>query len=165
MPAADRFIGFADWLRGPVPPAAPAAVASDVPAPVPEPPPPPPLPPRSDAAEAEAARDVRLFRARLADALDRATRDLVRDLAYAVLGRELALAPADVAAIAKRLLAEHAAATPVTIRHALGEPVDVGLPAIADPALECGDVVLVLEGGELDARLGVRLDVILEAWA
>jgi flagellar biosynthesis/type III secretory pathway protein FliH len=100
----------------------------------------------------------------LADALAAAIPALVRELAYAVIGRELAVGPSDVAALAARILAEHPAAEPVAVRHAPGEIVDLGVPAIADPALAPGDLVIAFTAGEVDARLGIRLAVALEAW-
>ncbi len=159
MPAADGFVSLATWLAGPPapPPVASPAVA-DAPPPVPE----IALPPRP---EAEVLREVRLFRARLADALTAATDVLVRELATAVLGRELHQSPADVAALAAAILAEHPAATPVVVRHAPGEIVALGIPALADDTLAPGDLVLGFANGEVDARLGVRLAVVLEAWA
>jgi hypothetical protein len=165
VPADEPFVPLAVWLRGPVagamdvPPAdAPPEDVScvDVPMPMPEPVP---------ALVGEALRDVRLFRARLADALDAATARLVRELAYAVLGRELILAPADLAALAERILAEHPAATPVAIRHAPGEGTGLPLPGVADPALAPGDLIVSFAAGAVDARLGVRLAVALEAWS
>jgi len=171
VPAADGFVPLAAWLGLTLPLAAdpPAALAAAPPpeAPPPEPPPPPPetLGPPAARPEAELLRDVRLFRARLADALDAAAVQLTRELAYAVLGRELRLAPADVGALAARLLAEHAAAEPVEIRHAPGERPDLPVPCVADPALEPGDLVVAFREGSVDARFGVRLAVLLEAWA
>jgi flagellar biosynthesis/type III secretory pathway protein FliH len=165
VPAADTFVPLATWLAGPAP-------QPPAPEPAPEPAaveavPPASAPPGEPCAAATAAalRDVRLFRARLADALQVATATLVRELAYAVVGRELRIAPADVAALAARLLAEHPAAVPVEIRHAPGERVELGVPAVADPQLAPGDLVIAFTGGEIDARLGVRLAVALEAWA
>ncbi len=159
MPAADRFVPLAVWLAAPdpLPPASPSPEPPDPPAAPPE-----PLPSRP---EAELLRDIRLFRARLADALAAATGTLLRELATAVLGRELHAAPADVAALTARILAEHPAATPVLIRHASGDAVALDVPAVADPALAPGDVIVAFTGGEVDARLGVRLAAVLEAWA
>jgi flagellar biosynthesis/type III secretory pathway protein FliH len=162
VPGAEPFVPLAVWLRGPVSDAAdesPADVpAADVPVPAPDPVAVPEL-------VSEALRDVRLFRARLADALEAATARLVRELAHAVLGRELILAPADLAALAERILAEHPAATPVAIRHAPGEGTGLPLPAVADPELAPGDLIVTFGAGAVDARLGVRLAVALEAWS
>jgi hypothetical protein len=116
----------------------------------------------------ELARDVRVFRARLADAFDAARDGLLREFAYAVLGRELVLAPADIATIAARLLAEHPGAEPLRLRVAPADALtlarDAGaLPPIAsDAELAPGDAVLEFAGGSIDARLGVRLAALLE---
>jgi flagellar biosynthesis/type III secretory pathway protein FliH len=115
------------------------------------------------AAYRDVARDVRVFRARLSEAFEAAREALVRELAYAVLGRELVLAPADVAAIAARVLAEHPSAQPLSLRvaHRSG-----GLPpCIADESLAPGDAVLELACGHVDARLGVRLAAVLDEGA
>ena len=171
MRAAERFVPLAVWLRGPIPELQPEPEPGPrVPSPPPEPAPveaESPSPERTDLlqAQAEALRDVRLFRARLADALDAATVQLMRELAYAVLGRELQAAPADVATLAARLIAEHPAAEPVVLRHAPGETLRSPIPMVADAALEPGDLVVVFEHGAVDARLGVRLSVALEAWS
>jgi flagellar biosynthesis/type III secretory pathway protein FliH len=116
---------------------------------------------------AEVLRDVRLFRARLADVLDAACDGMMRELAVAVIGRELVLAPVDLAAIAAHLLAAHPAATPVRLRVAPDDVARVAgiAPVCSDPALAAGDLVLEFAGGERDARLGVRLATALEAWS
>jgi hypothetical protein len=110
-----------------------------------------------------AVRDARLFRARLADALDDAVARLVRDLAADVLARELRLAPCELAALVRRVLDR---APVVRVRVA---PADVarvrGVPVLADPALTAGDAIVELASGALDARLGVRLAAVLEAFA
>jgi len=110
-----------------------------------------------------ALRDARLFRARLADALDDAVVRLVRELAADVLMRELRLAPCEIAALVRRVLRR---APVIRVRVA---PADValvtGVPVLADPALAPGDAIVELASGALDARLGVRLSAVLEAFA
>jgi hypothetical protein len=107
-----------------------------------------------------AARDARLFRARLADAFDDALARLVRELAADVLVRELRLAPCDLAALAQRVRER---VPVVRVRVAPADAArDYGLPALADPALQAGDAVFELAGGALDARLGVRLAAVLD---
>jgi hypothetical protein len=168
VPGADpAFVSFAEVLHGtlarresePAAPA-PAVVASDVPAST-------CVPIDDVAGAADLLRDVRIFRARLADAFDAARTALVHELAYAVLGRELQLAPADIASIAQRITVEHAATQPLRVRVA---PADVaavnaraaGLPPIvADAFLAPGDAMLEFADGHIDARLGVRLAALL----
>ena len=112
---------------------------------------------------AASLRDARLFRARLADAFDDAAERLVRELAADVLARELRLAPCDLARIVQRVAA---GAPAVRVRVA---PADVGritgIAVMADPALCDGDAIVEVTGGALDARLGVRLAAVLEAFA
>jgi len=115
----------------------------------------------------ELARDLRLFRARLADAFEAARAALLHELAYAVLGRELVLAPPQLATIAERIIAEHPAAQPVRIRVAPSEvgatAVHAGLPPLqADAALAPGDAIVEFATGHVDARLGLRLAALLE---
>ena len=121
-------------------------------------------PVRSDTAQADlgaAVRDARLFRARLADALDDALARLLREVAADVLARELRLAPCDVRELARRAL-ERAPAVRLRVAPADAGG-DYGLPVAVDPALHAGDAVFELDGGALDARLGVRLASVLDA--
>lgn len=115
---------------------------------------------------ADAVRDIRVFRAQLADAFDAERERLLREIAYAVLGRELVLAPVDLAVIIARVLAEHPGAEPVRVRVA---PCDVqtldasAVPAIvADASLAPGDAVVELTNASIDARLGIRLSALFE---
>jgi flagellar biosynthesis/type III secretory pathway protein FliH len=101
-----------------------------------------------------------LFRARLADAFDAALARLLRELATDVLARELRMAPCDLAALVARLCAQ---APGVRVRVAPSDiSAEFGLPCVADPALESGDAILEVDGGVIDARLGVRLALLLE---
>ncbi len=110
-----------------------------------------------------AVRDARLFRARLADAFDDAAARLLRELAAEVLARELRLAPCDLSEVVRRI-AERAPV--VRVRVAACDAVTLaGVPVVADAALGGGDAVVELAGGALDARLGVRLATVLEAFA
>ena len=123
----------------------------------------------ADSDIAAAVREARLFRARLADAFDDAAARLLRELAADVLARELRLAPCDLAAIVQRI----AECAPVVRVRAAACDVARGvvLPrgcdavVVEDPALARGDAILELAGGALDARLGVRLALVLEAFA
>ncbi len=166
MPAAERFVPLAVWLGRLVegdgasegPPSAVLEPAADAPIGF-------PAPTDADRALRDVLRDCRLFRARLADALDAATIRVVREFAYAVLGRELHAASADLAVLAARIISEHPAATPLVVRHAPGDHLDVAFPMVADPALETGDLIVGFAEGDVDARFGVRIDVALEAWS
>ena len=117
-------------------------------------------PPAEPCASCTPLRDVLLFRAALADALDAAVARMLRELAAEVLARELRLAPCDVAAIVARVRAQmpvlRVRVAPADARCALD------LPVVADATLEPGDAILELDGGALDARLGVRLACVLE---
>ena len=158
--AAD-FVALADLLRAPV--VAPARSASPEPD-LPEAPSGKPIAgdPVPDDISA-ALRDARLFRARLADAFDDAAARLLRELAADVLARELRLAPCDLGAIVQRIAAR---APVVRVRVAPGDVAALtGIAAVADSALDRGDAIVELAGGALDAHLGVRLAVVLEAFA
>jgi hypothetical protein len=158
VPAADgAFVSLAQLLR---PQAASESIVPPVAASVTEPAPPLDV--------VELARDVRVFRARLADAFDTACDALLREFAYAVLGRELILAPPEIAAIAARVLAEHSGTPPLRLRVApsdaltLARIADALPPITSDAELAPGDVVLELGNGSIDVRLGIRLAALLE---
>jgi flagellar biosynthesis/type III secretory pathway protein FliH len=111
----------------------------------------------------EALREARLFRARLADAFDESAARLLRELACDVLARELRLAPCDLAALVRRVSER---VPVVRVRVGAGDLGAVtGVPVVADSALCAGDAIVELAGGALDARLGVRLSAVLEAFA
>jgi flagellar biosynthesis/type III secretory pathway protein FliH len=158
--ADGAFVPLAQFLRAePVgDDDAPPAVVCAPPAPEPSPP----------ADIAELARDVRLFRARLADAFDAARAALLREFAAAVLGRELILAPPEIAALAARIVAQHPGSQPLRLRvapndcAALVERVADLPPLASDAALAPGDAILEFVDGPVDARLGVRLAALLE---
>jgi hypothetical protein len=161
VPAADgAFVPLAQVLW---PPATDDVVPVVLPAPVSAPAPEP-----HAAGSDDVARDVRVFRARLAEAFDVARAGLLRELAYAVLGRELLLADADVAAIAARILAEHAGARPVRLRVAPSELAALAArvpelpPLESDADLAPGDAIVEFAGGDVDARLGIRLATVLD---
>jgi hypothetical protein len=155
-----EFVPLADVLRGG---AAPAAEPALLAAPIDEERLPSFAADQCDDETGAALRDARLFRARLADAFDAAAARLVRELVADVLARELRLAPCDLDRIVRRLFARGPA---VRVRVA---PADVacitGVAVLADPGLCAGDAVVELTGGALDARLGVRVAAVLEAFA
>ena len=112
----------------------------------------------------EALAAFRRFHAALADALDAALHDLLREIACDVLARELALQPADVAAIAANVLERFAAEEPLRIRVHPGDlrllpPLTVA--TLADPGLRRGDVIVEVRSGTIDATLGARLEAVL----
>ena len=156
MQTPDDFISLASQLR------------SDERTPLPESAPPEPEF-DDDAAQAyaldEAAvvRDVRLFRARIAEALEETVRALLCDIAADVLARELQSAPADIAAIVRAALERCTQEQPLRIR---AHPDDAGciachIPVVEDPRLSPGDVVVELRRGLLRSTLGLRLDAVL----
>jgi flagellar biosynthesis/type III secretory pathway protein FliH len=154
-----EFVTLAAWLRGEEPPVIPAS--DEVEAVVHEEP--PPLEPSpDDELVADVCARVRRFRAMLDDALDRTLADLLREIAVDVVGRELLLAPADLAAIVRRAC-ERCAEIPVAVRvHPSQQPLcDFDVPVLPDPLLRNGDVQIELRSGSIDARLGVRIEQML----
>lgn len=109
-------------------------------------------------------REARLFQAALADAFESRLASIARSLAVEVLGRELLLAPAELATLARRLLDEASAEGPLCLRVA---PADADIACqvrlVTDPGLQPGDAVLECREGDIDARLRVRLDNVLAA--
>jgi flagellar biosynthesis/type III secretory pathway protein FliH len=108
--------------------------------------------------------DVRRFYAAVADAVDAAASDVMRDIASEVLARELALAPVELAGVTTKVLQQFACEEPLHVvahrddlaaLHGLGVPVRVG------ESLRRGDVTLVLRYGSIDASLGARLADVL----
>jgi flagellar biosynthesis/type III secretory pathway protein FliH len=163
MSAADSFIALEDALfPTPAPSAPPRAEGASEVQDLPE------VQVRDEAGdvhERAVLREVRLFAARLADALDERLARLLAGIASDVLVRELRTAPADLAALVARIAAE-SAAPPLRIRVAPAEcdrAAMCGLPVDSDPTLAPGDAVVAFADGEIDARLGVRLAALLEA--
>jgi flagellar biosynthesis/type III secretory pathway protein FliH len=113
--------------------------------------------------ELELARDVRLFHARVIEAVEAAVETLVNDIAAEVLGRELALAPVDIERIVDRVLQRFAEEEPLRVRVHADDAARVtcGVPVVADPRLRPGDAVIELRGGSVDASLGVRLTTLV----
>ncbi len=93
----------------------------------------------------------------------RALARLVRELATDVLARELRLSPCDLAALARRI-AQTRPSSAFAWRPKMRRAT-VDLPTVVDRALRPGDAIVELSGGELDARLGVRLATVLERTA
>ncbi len=115
---------------------------------------------------AVALRSARVFTAALADACDALLGDLLRAIAVEIVGRELQLAAVDVAAVVRRLIAERRADAPLRVRVAPADgSISCELPVVIDPALEPGDAVLECRAGGVDARLSVRLALLVERFA
>ena len=154
----ESFVSLVDWLR---------------PAPVAETPPPVPLPEsrmaepdeRSDDVD-EAIRAARRFRAALADALDCRLDDLLERIASDVLGRELALAPADIRGIVTRVLEAEALHPVVRVRV---HPLDLRALAQSpwdtrgDETLRPGDAMIDVASGSINLTMGTRLARVLGA--
>jgi len=171
MSAAEAFVPLADLLRAPavrerVLPPAEAAFSAEVTVSQTEATHAPDRPVPHGAPESVAAiREARLFSARLADALDARLARLLAAIASEIVARELRLAPVDLAALAARIAADHAA-SPLAIRVAPSDRDALAacdLPVIEDAVLEPGDAIVVFAAGEIDARLGVRLAAVIEA--
>ncbi len=113
------------------------------------------------------ARELMLARLAALEAYERAVPRLLEALAGDVLGRELALARADLLALARRLVEEFASEEPVALVVATEDAGRFrdGLPVRVDPRLRAGDLVLEVRDGEIDARFGVRLRAALLAAA
>lgn len=119
--------------------------------------------PEGSDSETDLARDVRLFHARLAEAVESAAERLLCDIACDVLARELQLAAVDIERIVDRALERYFTEQPVRIRvhPADAEGLRCALPVVADPLLSRGDAVVELRDGCVDASLGIRLDTVL----
>lgn len=107
---------------------------------------------------------VRRFYAAVADAVDAAAADVIRDIASDVLARELALAPAALADVIATLLRRFESEEPLHIvahRDDLAALRNLGLPVREEASLRRGDVMLVLRYGSIDASLGARLADVL----
>ena len=133
-----------------------------------------PMPPIAEPAaphEAESVellREVRLFRARVAEAVDLAIATLLQDIAADVVGRELELAPVAIERIVDRALARYLAEEPLRIRVHPDDAAalrEAPIAVEADPRLRRGDAAVDLRNGTVDASLGVRLDEAVRALA
>ena len=107
------------------------------------------------------SREVRLFSAHLREAMDRALASLLADIAREVLGRELALAPADIAALVDVTLQRHLQAQPLRVRvhrddlHSFS---NCEIPVVVDNALTRGDAMIELRNGTVDLALAARIE-------
>lgn len=110
-------------------------------------------------------REVRLFYARVIEAVEAAVETLLEDLAADVLGRELLLGPVDIEAIVDRALQRFASEEPLRVRvHPEDRSrVKCGIPVVADGDLRPGDAIVELRSGSIDASFGARLAALLQA--
>jgi len=117
-------------------------------------------PPETSVETLESLREARLFRAKLADALDVAVAALLHAIATDVVAREMQLAPCDVRAIAER--AAESANVPIACVRVHADDAAAfegsGFTVYCASGLRRGDLCVSLEGGELDATLAVRLN-------
>ena len=116
-----------------------------------------------DSAEEDVVREIRLFRARLGEALDEALAALLADIASEVLARELQLAPAQIATIVHRALERYCSEEPLRVRLHPDDLCDLRVATIADTNVRRGDAILELRNVSIDAGLGVRLESVLRA--
>lgn len=146
MPALDEFRTLAQLLRDgepreTAPPPAPAEALSE---------------PVRDVVEL--MRDARLFRARIAEAVDDAVAGVLARIAERVLFRELQMAPCDIEAVVRACLAEVVDRRDLQI---FVHPDDAravrSIPVEADPDLERGDCRLQFAYGEARSTLRLRL--------
>lgn len=161
--ADDRFVPFAILLRegAATVPAASSAVPAAAAAPV------GPARPHetSPGGGDEFLGELALLRASALEAFERAAARLLRGLADEVLGRELALAPCDTAALVARFLAELAAFEPLALAVA---PADAGrvrapLPVRVEPALRAGDAIVEVRDGAFESKVTLRLESLVGA--
>ena len=119
----------------------------------------------TDSLEA-AARDVRLFRARVAEALDELIDVLLVEISASVVARELHFEPCDLRAVVRDAMQRLTCDAATVILHPLDAdvlrrhdaPLAHGVQVECDTTLRRGDAILRIRGAEIDARLGVRLD-------
>jgi len=166
MSADETFVPLADLLRPPlagesaVPPQSSPALAA------PEPPGTVASLETVTAPETVAAiREARLFRARLADALDARLARMLAAISSDVVMREVQIAPVDIARIVAAVVAERGA-RPLCVRIAPSDRAALhscDVQVVEDATLDPGDAIVVFGAGEVDARLGVRLAAVLEA--
>ncbi len=109
---------------------------------------------------------IKRMRAALEEACAARIETLLRDLGAAILGRELRLAPVDIAAIVDAALAGLHDDAPLGVRvhpgdiHALHA---MQLPIIPDATLRRGDVTIDVRHGSIDVSLGARFEALLDA--
>jgi len=116
----------------------------------------------------EAMQAARRFRAAVADAVDVALQQILPEIARDVVGRELRLGRADVAAVVANAMERLRPERVLSLRAHPGELEALAaleILSIADPSLQPGDVILELHSGTIDLRMEARLEAILSACA
>ncbi len=112
-----------------------------------------------DLARADIVQELALMRLAALEAFERATADLLASLAQDVLARELAIAPADLGALAARALAQFAEHEPIAIVVAPGDAAafETPLPVRVDASLDAGDLAIDVRDGHFESRFALRL--------
>ena len=126
------------------------AAASELPSPLPD--------------ALDVARELTLLRLAAFEAFERAKRRLLESFAAEVLGRELALAPIDVDALAAEVLARFADLEPVALvlSPSDGRRVHAPFPVRIDDALRPGDFCIDVRDGIIESTFAFRLAAVLE---
>jgi flagellar biosynthesis/type III secretory pathway protein FliH len=153
----EGFVPLASFLRGEATHASVRVPADESPPPV------APLvaaPPHADILS-ELAR-MRLF---ALEAFERGVESLLASFARDVLARELAIAPADLTALASQAVAAFQRDEPLrlVVGPADAARVTSSLPVRVDPSLQAGDLVVEVATGAFESPLAFRLASALEA--
>ncbi len=170
----DTFMSLADWLRAAAAPASAEMISPSSEGVEADPPAFRELEPDEDTIEEtlddaldRVCAQIRLFGAALAEACEREALAAVADAAIAVLGRELTLHPPEIASIVRDACARVPVGEILRVRvsradagHCFGD-----LAVSVDESLRSGDALVELRSGTIDARLGVRLQRLLDAFA
>jgi flagellar biosynthesis/type III secretory pathway protein FliH len=113
---------------------------------------------------AETLSAVRCFRAALTDALEIALQSLLPAIAHDVLGRELRIEPADLAAVVTEAVERFGREQVLVIRarsDEIGAMESLGVELAADDRLPRGDAEIELRSGTIYMRLHARLENLL----
>jgi len=159
---AERFVSLATLVRASAPVREAPTVASATPATQ-------PTAPTHDArvvrnvrdfAHADVVHELALLRLAAREACERAAVLLLETLAHEVLARELALAPVDLAALVRSVLATAAASEPIALAVAPADAdrVHATLPVRVDAALAAGDLVVDVRDGAFVSTFALRLE-------
>jgi hypothetical protein len=154
----ERFVPFAVLLRAGGATAPSASAAPAIPAAVPA-----DRAPQSDVDLL--AADLALLRAAALEAFERASARLLRGLADEVLGRELALAPCDTAALVRQFADGLAACEPLALVLSAADAgrVRTSLPVRVESNLHAGDAIVEVRDGAFESQLVFRLESLVAA--